>query len=500
MDAETFALLQTRGMAIGLVMLLVTVVLLPRHERKLLLTGLVMLAIAALCLVPWTWSAAAGLQSPGLQYVALFLLLTSICRTGFLLVVAGRPHRILFINTPKILLDLCQVFAFVGVILILLRVAGVEASSLLEGSAFLTAAVGFMMKDTLGNIFSGLAIQLERPFVVGDWIQFDPDKSRIGKVLEINWRTTRLLTLDEAEVIIPHGAMAAASIVVYTQPTRVSRRSIYFVAPYTVPPQEVHRIVMQAIADMPLVVKQPAPSIVTLDFTERGIQYWLRIFTTEIQIRDRIDGEARDRIWYALQRQGISMPPVQHRVRLRQVKTPSIEHRRNRRTTACLKALRSVDFFRNLPEPALRTLAARVKKKLYAAGECLMREAEHGTQLFILKSGSIRISKRTPSGDTIEIDQIKAPGFVGEMSLLTGAPRSATVSAIEPTRCYVVDKEALSIVLKDSPQLTADISDVIGARYEHQASSMAAADVVVQKFDKIDLLERIRDFFRVRLY
>ena len=129
-----------------------------------------------------------------------------------------------------------------------------------------------------------------------------------------------------------------------------------------------------------------------------------------------------------------------------------------------------------------------------------MREAVHGTQLFILKSGSIRISKNTASGDTIEIDRIQSPGFVGEMSLLTGAPRSATVSALEPTKCYVVDKVALSLVLKNSPELTAAISDVIGARHMHQATSMAAADVSVANQEKGDLLERIRDFFRLHIY
>ncbi|MBS0207484.1 MAG: mechanosensitive ion channel [Planctomycetes bacterium] len=499
MDDSMFALLESRGWPIAVALLAANAVLLPARDRKRLLLPGVVLLLATLCLTPWHVQALAGLRTAALQYVVLCLLLYCLCRLGFLLLVSARPQRALFASTPKIILDLCQAIILATGFFFALHLMGVEASSLVTGSAMLTVVIGLMTKDMLANVFSGLAIQAERPFGIGDWIQYDAEKSHMGKVLEINWRATKLLTLDQAAITVPNGLLAQTAIVVYTRPTPISRRSIYFAAPYHVAPQEVHRIVMEAIADMPMIVKTPVPNIVTFDFSERGIQYWLRIFTTELDIRDRVDGEARDRIWYAFQRHGITMPRLQHSVRLDHVDTRQPTHHRSRRLRACVRALQSVDFFRQLPQPALGQLASRVRRKLYAAGELLMREGETGSELFIVKAGQLAIVKKTPAGETIEIDRVSSPGFVGEMSLLTGAPRSASVKAIQPTRCYVVDKEALSRVLNESPELAAAISEVIAQRHQHQADTMVAASAAASNGEPGDLLDRIRDFFRLRL-
>jgi small-conductance mechanosensitive channel len=134
-----------------------------------------------------------------------------------------------------------------------------------------------------------------------------------------------VITLDEAYVIIPNGQLAQASIRNFTKPEPWSRRSLFVVAPYDVSPQRVQQTILEAIRGSFGVLEHPAPSVVTNDFKERGIEYWVRLFTNDFDKRDRVDGMARDRIWYAFSRQGIEIPVATQQIRLTQLPTPAVE-------------------------------------------------------------------------------------------------------------------------------------------------------------------------------
>src|SRR5690606_13193402 len=154
---------------------------------------------------------------------------------------------------------------YAAVALVVLRAAGVELGSLLTTSALLTAVIGLSLQDTLGNLFAGLAIQAQQPFEVGDWIQHDPtDQETMGRVVEINWRATRVLTVDNVEVTIPNGALARASIRNFSRPTAEVRRSVTITVAAHVPPNEVHRLFAEAVAGTPGVLSHPAPDVQTL--------------------------------------------------------------------------------------------------------------------------------------------------------------------------------------------------------------------------------------------
>ena len=105
------------------------------------------------------------------------------------------------------------------------------------------------MQETLGNLFAGLAIQMQRPFDVDDWIEFDDDPKHIGRVLEINWRATKVMTLDDVEIIVPNGTLAKAPIINFTKPTPTSRRSIYVQAPPDVAPHVVREAILSALPE-----------------------------------------------------------------------------------------------------------------------------------------------------------------------------------------------------------------------------------------------------------
>jgi len=233
-------------------------------------------------------------------FLYTFFLLASSGRSIVLLgvdVVFGRrTHR----APPRIFRDVTQAIVYVIVVMITLRAVGVEPGSLLTTSALLTAVVGLALQDTLGNMVSGLALQMQRPFQVGDWIQFDPDPRQIGQMTEMNWHTTTIMTNELVELIVPNALLAKAPIRNYSRPSHVSRRTITVQGPYESSPRRVHDAILAALAGTPGVLADPPPFVQTRNFADSGIDYAVYFFTDDFASRDRVDGHVRDRVWYAM--------------------------------------------------------------------------------------------------------------------------------------------------------------------------------------------------------
>jgi small-conductance mechanosensitive channel/CRP-like cAMP-binding protein len=449
------------------VLIVLQLALMPRHERRtvflpltLLLSNLFLLAIRRL-LPPDSW------PHVPLGILALFLMMLGIGRSGFLLifrVLFPRLHRPL----PKIFLDIIQGVVYLAAVVVTLSLAGVEPLSLLTGSALVTAIIGLSLRDTLGNLFAGLAIQMQNPFEVGDWIQFDKDPTHIGQVAEINWRVTTVVTHDEVEVVVPNSVLGQGITVNFSKPNRLARRSVYVHAPLDVPPQTVQRILREAVAGAWGVVADPAPSVITLSFDDRGVQYWIRFYTLDFDKRDRIDSGVRDRVWYALHRHGIAIPAPRRAVAMTEVPAESPQPRVEARLADRERALRRVDVFRPLSPEDLRRLADLAETRLYCAGEVVIRQGDHGEELFVVRRGEVAVTRETPGEGAFDVSRMGKGSFFGEMSLLTGAPRTATVRAVEECELLVVGKAAFRGFLETSPDLAERVSKVMAERLANQ--------------------------------
>src|SRR5262249_32123194 len=181
------------------VLVVLLLFLLPAPSRRrargpVLLLLLHLLLLGLLALIP------VGVPLHGwVAGTALFVLLTCI---GLSLVVllTEAPLSPIRRTPPKIFLDITHGLVYLLALLITLSASGLEPTSLFAGSAAITAVIGLSLRDTFGNLFAGLAIQAQRPFEIGDWIQFDAQDGHIGQVVEINWRATKVVTGDKAEI------------------------------------------------------------------------------------------------------------------------------------------------------------------------------------------------------------------------------------------------------------------------------------------------------------
>ena len=433
------------------------------------------------------------------SFLYTFFLLASSGRSIVLLgvdVVFGRrTHR----APPRIFRDVTQAVVYVIVVMITLRAVGVEPGSLLTTSALLTAVVGLALQDTLGNMVSGLALQMQRPFQVGDWIQFDPDPRQIGQVTEVNWRATTVMTNELVELIVPNALLAKAPIRNYSRPSHVSRRTVTVQGPYESSPRRVHDAILVALAGTPGVLAEPPPFVLTRNFADSGIEYAVYFFTDDFASRDRIDGHVRDRVWYAMQRGNLEIPYPQRTVHMHAVsdetRGKTLEREMERRD----QVLKCVDFLDVLPPEAHRALAAAASVRLYAPGETIVALGETSGELYIIDRGEVVVELPREDKSAREIARLSSGKFFGEMGLMTGEQRKATVRAHSECELLVISHDAFHTTLAANQGVIEKISDLLLERQAELDMVAGLRDTMIeQKEDRSKrLISQIKSFFKL---
>jgi small-conductance mechanosensitive channel/CRP-like cAMP-binding protein len=344
--------------------------------------------------------------------------------------------------------------------------------------------IGFALQDTLGNLFSGLAIQIEKPFRVGHWVTIGGTD---GLVSEVTWRATKIRTKAGNFVVVPNSVVAKETITNYSEPTQETRLEVDVGAGYETPPNEVKRVIAHALRGEPLILASREPEILIVDFASSAVSYRVRVWTTDFAADMRVRDRVRSHIYYAFRRRGINIPyPIQ--VQIEQAPAADV----GAVNTALLDG---VEIFAALTGEQREQLAAVSRAELFEAGQDIVREGELGASMFIVKRGEASVTLAHTAG---EVARHREGGYFGEMSLLTGDTRSATVTAA--TDCEVIEIGADAfrrVVLADAAILDRVTAAVSTRRLEiaqHRATKTMEPAVVEAPHTLVD---RVRRFLRL---
>ena len=337
-------------------------------------------------------------------------------------------------------------FAVVGTVVL--------REQLLTTSAVGAVVVGFALQDTLGNLFSGLAIQIEKPFRVGQWVAIG---EREGRVEEITWRATKLLTKSGQFLIVPNSVMSKDAILNYSEPTVPTRVEVEIGASYAVPPNDVKRAMHEAIENSPLAMKAPEPQVTIKGFGASSVdylaQFWIEDYAVDRAARDQV----RTNLWYTFRRHNIEIPfPIQ--VQYERDEEPI---RTEAHISAAARHLANVDLFKTLSAESCLALSKSGDEHLFAGGEAIVRQNAEGDSMFVILSGQARVVLE-PSGQEVAV--IPVGGFFGEMSMLTGDRRTATVKAIGDVRVLEIEARDFRALAVANPGLLDHVSTVVAAR------------------------------------
>ncbi|HLY62427.1 MAG TPA: mechanosensitive ion channel family protein [Terriglobia bacterium] len=456
---------------VSLIFLIAVVILglLAPHQREKVRAGLLMYANALILLFLAALASAGGLATASKMIHAMALLLG-----GFAMVKLASIFifdvflRVVRYSPPQILRDLSVALGYVGVGLWLVARAGVTLSGIVTTSAVVTAVIAFSLQDSLGNVLGGLVLQTEAAFRVGDWVQIGDTK---GRVKEITWRHISIETRNWDTVIIPNSVLIRGQMTVSGQrsgqPTQ-QRRWIYFNVDFRVPPTEVIRVVTDALVAEPVegAAAEPKPNVVLMDMTESFCHYAARYWLVNIEKDDPTDTLVRIRIFFALQRAGISLsvPAMTAFVEEQDQERKKLHHEREIEQRLGTLDLASVELFKQMTEEERRKLAEQVRPAPFLKGEIMTRQGAEAHWLYILTRGSAEVVLTVDSGEQRRVAILHAGDFFGEMSLLTGAPREATVKALEDSECYRLDRHAFNSILQDRPEIAQHLSEVLARR------------------------------------
>jgi branched-chain amino acid transport system substrate-binding protein len=246
-----------------------------------------------------------------------------------------------------------------------------------------------------------------------------------------------------------------------------------FYIDFEVPPERALRILNAAVKNVqqqiteitdeypnPISGKDLESDAIALGITEFGIKYrvryWIANYSELMSTRNKMVIS----VMQQLKQAGITP------VFLRQdfVATPPSEEHLDE-TAMKLKLLDKVDFLASLQKMELNNLANNLKERNFMSGESIVKQGDPGDSMFIIAEGLVYVHVYFPEEEeSVKMSQLTAGSFFGEMCLLTGEPRAATITAATDVLLYEITKDTMAELLQNRPVIAGKISEII-AKY-----------------------------------
>jgi small-conductance mechanosensitive channel/CRP-like cAMP-binding protein len=398
------------------------------------------------------------------------------------------------IRVPHILRDILQAAAFFAIVLGLLGSRGVDLLPLVTTSAVLTAVIGLALQSTIANLFAGLALQLDRAFVIGDWITVG---THTGRIAQIRWRSTSIRTRDGDLLVLPNQTLTTHEVLNLSEPARSHRVGLKIRVDYAVPPNDVKRSFLEAVRGAPGVLENPVPSCAPRDFGETAIDYQIFYWIEDPGKDEEIAGDVRTRLYYAAKRAAFDISPP-HRVMMlgEPIEGPMPQLISAHDLADRSSLLKRIDVLAPLEEQDRQMLIQRMRRVRFAAGETIIRQGEPGDSLYLIHLGEVAVMLGTDGG-AHEVATLGPTNFFGEISLVTGEPRAATCLAKSDVVAYVVDHSAFQALLERRPELAEEISRILARRMTALTEKSESVQSEPAGDSSNRVLSRIREFFNM---
>ncbi|HUK66569.1 MAG TPA: mechanosensitive ion channel family protein [Anaeromyxobacteraceae bacterium] len=395
------------------------------------------------------------------------------------------------VEVPRILRDLFDGILFVVAALIILQATlSIDLSAVLASSAVLSIVLGLALQETLSNLFAGLSLQAERPFGEGDFVRIGTQQ---GKVLEVGWRATRLLTGAGEALTIPNNTVAKEAVFNLSR-LRTAQRKVALSAGYGVPPNALKEAALAVVQAHPKALQDPAPVVRTVDLGQNGIAYELVFWVGRFEDGLPVEDDVRTQLWYRLHRAGIALSPLGSEVRLARSARPAAGVAEVEVKTL----LDRVDFLAHVDAPLREALALRARVVRFGQGEVVVRRGEvEPSPFYVVAAGEVAVRVRSVDGSEREAARLGPGDFFGEMGVLAGEAGEGTVVAVKDCALAALDREAFAELFKQAPEAAKKLAEVLARRRE--ALSQARSETTVPAARPPEgpaVLDRLKGIFK----
>ncbi|WP_299491771.1 cyclic nucleotide-binding domain-containing protein [Acaryochloris sp. IP29b_bin.137] len=374
--------------------------------------------------------------------------------------------------------------AVIGFI-ILLRSVGLDISSLAVIAGVLGIGLGFGLQELASNFVSGLTLLLEQQLRVGDFVEVD---GVLGTIERISIRSTIVRTQDRLFVVVPNQHFFAKNVINWTYQTPESRLHIPVNVAYGSDTVLVTEALLIAARAESRVLKYPPPQVWFKAFGDDAYQFELLVWINQPCDFQPIQSSLNFLIEQELNRKNIEIPFPQRDLWLKNPEVltkalqPSLETAPSSspqstggeiakqktglkitKNSTLRSLLRQVSYFENCTNVQLRVLIEQGYRKFFTPGQVIFRENEFGESFYVILSGKVEVFSQKLDR---RIATLTVGDFFGEISLLTGAPRTATMRVIEATTLFVVDRQALQKLLQNYKTLAEEIAKSLSQRQQ----------------------------------
>ncbi len=362
---------------------------------------------------------------------------------------------------------------------ILDMVFGVSVMGLVATSGIIAIVLGLALQSTLSDLFSGVAIGIDRPFKVGDVVSLDGTID--GRIVETSWRSMRLVTATDAVATVPNSIVAKSRVLNKTSPTDNQTGTVRFVIDPTVPPADAIAVLRGAyFSAFPLSVSAD-PAVVCTELKGDGAAYQIT-FAAPLATFETVRSELFHQVARHLRYAGMSLAPQMAAL--------------PRTAFDALRSLRDVPLMMALADDELTELASGVCLRTGHTGATIFDQGGSLAALFVIARGAFEVVRDDGTGAR-RLGTIGPGDYFGELALLTGLPNTATVRALTPFAVYEVGKATIAPLMARNPALLQALEEAAAAAQALLDRTIAAhATMDVQA--GVPLLQRIRDFFDLR--
>lgn len=361
----------------------------------------------------------------------------------------GVPGR----KAPRLLVQMTNLLIyFAMVIVVMTNVFSASVTGIVATSSVMGLVIGFAVKSLISDTFSGIALNLDRGFVIGDFISIlgRPGTVRLmGRVTEINWRSTYMVTPENSMLVIPNTLMSESIVLNMSKPEVAGEFEMIVALDFEVPTERALRVltaVMEsAAAENPAIFDVKAR---VSEVNTTGVNYKIKYMLDPSKFAP---GKAKHLILRLLVRHltmtglTVAHPKLDNWTRTDLGFDEELGDVNNRQ-----RLLRQVALFKGLDDADLADLAARMTERHYAPGARIIVAADPGQSMFVMSEGLVSVQVRAQDVD-VDVASLAPGDFFGEMSLLTGEPRSASVIAVTEAVAFEIDKYHLEPLLNSNP-------------------------------------------------
>jgi small-conductance mechanosensitive channel len=368
----------------------------------------------------------------------------------------------------RFLQDVCAGFIYVcGALAIVNYVFDMPVTGILAASGVIAIGLGLALQSTLGDLFSGLVLNLAKPYDPGDWITLDGGLE--GRVIDTNWRATQILTPDNDLAIVPNSVIAKAKIVNASKPEGVHGLTITIRLDPLVAPSTGVAVLETAMLSCNRILRVPPSSVMIRSLDAVALECEMQFFVYLIEQAPNARNEVFDLVFRHCASAGIRVAPPSSSM----LTLPTRGARRDI-SEIPRQILEHLPIFASLSDDERLALAPRMKRKAYKAGDVLVEQGAPLPALLILTSGVLAALQQHDDSET-EVLRLAPGDCLGQASVLTGAPATFKVTALTKAIIYEIAKEDLAPILKERPAIVMELGQILATR---EAAGKSRADAI----------------------